>query len=380
MSNQCSPEEVDMLFELMENEENKELKAQLIQSHLNDPNIIGFTDPKVKEVLHQRLHQILLKTDKPENEITMLRSIRIKWVAAAAILLLIAGAGYFLNYKSKPKDVAIVKKSMVTDVSAPSIVRAKLKLDDGSVVYLDSARNGSLAVQGGVKIVKTADGRIAYSGKESKVMYNTLINPRGSKVVNIILSDGTRVWLNAESSLRYPATFVGKERKVEITGEGYFEVAHDSQMPFLVTKDVMQIKVLGTHFNVNTYDNESLIRITLLEGSVNVNNQGRHTVLTPGQQAQMVGVAIKVVSNVDTDEVMAWKNGKFQFGEKADIGMIMRQLSRWYNVDVEYQGTVNQHFWGSLPRDVNVSQVLQKIESTGGVKFKIEGNKVVVMP
>jgi len=191
------------------------------------------------------------------------------------------------------------------------------------------------------------------------------------------------VWINVGSSLTYPTAFTGKERKVKITGEAYFEVAHNAGVPFIVQHNGLTVSVLGTHFNVNTYEDEAAERVTLLEGSVRVNKNSLSQLLKPGQQARINNNGIndiKVLNDVNIDEVMAWKDGKFRFGENTDIGTIMRQISRWYNVDIEYKGSVNQRFWGSISKDVNVSQVLKILEATGGVKFKVEGNKIIVMP
>jgi ferric-dicitrate binding protein FerR (iron transport regulator) len=200
-------------------------------------------------------------------------------------------------------------------------------------------------------------------------------------VVNIVLTDGTKVWLNSESSIRYPATFTGNERVVEITGETYFEVARNEAMPFRVKKDGMIVTVLGTHFNVNTYEEEGDMKVTLLEGSVQVSSAKIQSSihLEPGQQSQLNNNGKLTVSkNVNTDDIVAWKNGKFQFGEKSDIGTIMRMLARWYDVDVEYEGTINRHFGGSISSDVNLSRVLKVLETTGDVSFKVEGKKVTV--
>lgn len=366
---------------LLDKEENRSTKEELINAQLQKSNHgIAIADPLLYQKLDNSLKQVLASIDMPKKQQSISRLIMMKWAAAAAVLLILASGIYYLIPGKQPGKGEIAKAAPTIDVAAPTAIKATLRLADGTEVNLDNAKNGSLATQGQVQIIKTADGQISYEGKGDEILYNTLINPRGSKVVAISLSDGTKVWLNAESTLRYPTAFAGNERKVEISGEAYFEVAHNAQMPFYVTKGGMEIKVLGTHFNVNTYDDGSPASVTLLEGSVRVSNEGKHSLLIPGQQARMNGGAIRIVEDVDMDEVLAWKNGKFQFGENTSIETIMNQVARWYNVQVEYKGTVNQHFWGSVSRDVNVSQVLHKIESTGGVKFRIDGNKVLVMP
>jgi ferric-dicitrate binding protein FerR (iron transport regulator) len=211
------------------------------------------------------------------------------------------------------------------------------------------------------------------------VDYNTLSNPRGSKVISLTLSDGTRVWLNAGSSLRYPASFASSavNREVKITGEAYFEVAHDASKPFIVSKNDVSVTVLGTHFNVNAYDDESDIKITLLEGSVRVNKGSNTGLLKPGQQAQ-VSSSVKVLNNTDVEQVMAWKNGKFSFNG-SDIKTVMRELARWYDVNVEYKDEIKETFFVKLDRNTNMSNVFRILQTTGAVHFKIEGKKVTVM-
>jgi len=304
------------------------------------------------------------------------------WTAAAVAILLIGSGAYWIsNRKNEKPTIAAVSK---VDLSPPTAIRATITLANGQKVFLDSAGGGTLAVQGTVRVIKKANGQIVYNGSASPAsgshtVYNTLTNPRGSKAVSLTLSDGTSVWLNSESSLTYPAEFIGNERNVSITGEAYFEVTKKPAMPFTVTKGETTITVLGTHFDVNAYADEKNLKVTLLEGSVKVKQGNASGLLRPGQQAQ-VGEDLKVVNNVDLDEVMAWKNDKFLFGEKTDITTIMRQLARWYDVDVEYQGTVSQHFWGSISRNVNASRVFEMLETTGGAHFRIEGKKVTVMP
>lgn len=303
----------------------------------------------------------------------------LRWSASAAAIFLIAASVYWYVHSSEKRVAAVVNKELpaMRDIAAPADTKAVLTLADGSRIALDSISDGTLAKQGNVHIVKQADGRITYNGAGTETLYNTLNVPRGSKVVTISLSDGTQVWLNSESSLRYPAAFTGSERRVEITGEAYFEVTHNAAMPFLVTKNDMEIKVLGTHFNINTYNDEGTSKVTLLEGSVKVSKLNSQSFLKPGQQAQ-IGNGIRLVKGVNLEEVMSWKNGMFQFGQKADLRLIMKKIARWYDVDVDYEGTaINQQFGGEMPMSSNLSQVLE-ILKTSGVKFTIEGKKVIV--
>ncbi|MBL7737089.1 MAG: FecR domain-containing protein [Chitinophagaceae bacterium] len=307
-----------------------------------------------------------------------------RWAAAAVVLLL--GSGYYFfsgaNREEKQKALVHVQHTNKNDVAAPDAVNAVLTLANGQRVILDSAGNGMLAMQGSVEVRKLPDGQIAYQGKSKEVQYNTLSNPRGSMVIALTLSDGSRVWLNAASSLRYPTAFTGKERKVEITGEAYFEVAHNPAMPFVVSKGGTTVQVLGTHFNVNAYDDERSLNVTLLEGSVSVKTagSGQSKVIRPGEQAQVEkDGSIGLAGSVDLNEVMAWKNGLFSF-KGAGIESIMRQVARWYDVDVIFEKQVTERFYAEISMSTNVSTLLKMLEATKAVQFSIEGKTIRVMP
>ena len=304
--------------------------------------------------------------------------------AAAVIAAVLLTATLFLykinNHPEKNIDKNTFAK-IKNDVKPPASNKALLKLADGSVVPLDSISTGTLAVQGSVKIYKTGDGKIAYKGSgESMLAYNTLTVPRGSTPVKLVLADGSNVWLNVASSISYPVAFIGKERRVEIDGEAYFEVAKNASMPFIVKKvnSNTEIKVLGTHFNVKGYNDEELLKVTLLEGSVKVSNNSAAGIIAPGEQAQVKGSAIAVTKNVDLDEVMAWKNGRFYF-DGADMRAIMRQVEKWYDVDIQFQSDINASFVAKISRDVNISHLLQIFEMTGLVHFKIDGKTIIIM-
>jgi ferric-dicitrate binding protein FerR (iron transport regulator) len=306
-----------------------------------------------------------------------------RWVAAASVILVAGLSSYFLLFHKKETPEEVAKTVVSNDITPPSTNKAVIMLADGSELYLDSAGSGQLAMQENVKLVKLANGQILYKtegGKAAtKLQYNTLYNPRGSKVVDIKLADDSHVWLNAGSSIRYPVAFTGNERKISITGEAYFEVAHNAAMPFKVISGTTEVTVLGTHFNVNAYTDEANTKVTLLEGAVKVNSPGTAKVLRPGEQAQITD-KIVVADNVDLEEVMAWRTGKFIFGAKADIETIMRQVSRWYDVDIAYQGKVTSHFGGTISRQVNISEVIKILEATGNVKCTVQGKKVIITP
>jgi len=309
-----------------------------------------------------------------------------KWTAAAAVILLVSVGYYFMRQPAVQHDAppVIVKANDV----APGGDGAILTLADGRQIVLDSTANGKLATDGNAAITKTGSGQVEYKTATSyklqatrEMVYNTLTTPRGKKAA-LTLADGTHVWLNALSSIKFPTNFTGKDRIVEITGEAYFEVAKNASMAFFVRKSRSDygVQVLGTSFNINTYDDEDAIRTTLLDGSVRVNQGAASSLLKPGQQAVSNGKGlIDVVNDANLENVLAWKNGVFHF-ERSDIGTVMRQIARWYDVDVTYKGKITDHFGGTISRDVNVSRVFEMLEMTGHVRFSIEGRKVTVMP
>lgn len=306
-------------------------------------------------------------------------------IAAAIAGALFFGAYFFLFNK----DLNNLSQQQVVknDILPPDASRAMITLGDGTVVYLDSAGNGEVAMQGNVKIVKLPDGQIGYQSDIStkdltSPIYNTLTNPKGSNIINLTLSDGSLVWLNAGSAITYPVIFTGNERKVTITGEAFFDVKSDHQKKFMVEKDNMVVEVLGTEFNVNAYDDEENIKVTLMEGSVSISDGTESRKIVPGQQALLGKTGLTVRNKVNLDAVMAWKNGRFVF-EEENIHSVMRQLSRWYDVEVNYEDKVTtEKFVGIINRSryQNISKILDLFEKTGLVKFSINDKNVTVMP
>lgn len=305
-------------------------------------------------------------------------------LSAAAVLITVALAGYFLVLHFSSGDKIVKEQPVVSRAQhtiRPGGNRASLTLANGEVVVLDTAQNGMLGMQGTTRIIKLNNGALAYdmgNEKQGTPLYNTITTPRGGQY-QITLADGTKVWLNALSSIRFPTAFSGRERKVEITGEAYFEVTHNASMPFKVIANGIETVDLGTRFNINSYKDDAADRITLLDGAVQVIKGSASRVLKPGQQAQ-VASNISIVDNVDLDEVMGWKNGRFVFNKDTDIQTIMQQIARWYDVQVEYRGAIRQHFWGSISKEADLAQVLKILEATGGVRFQINGNKIIIMP
>jgi hypothetical protein len=306
---------------------------------------------------------------------------------AAAVIIITIGTGVYFTFFNKPSRQVPVGNELAEtkDVPPPNTMKAFITLSDGRKVYIDSAANGTIATDGNVKVSKLSDGQIAYnSTNEAKVMINTLTVPKGSKPMKLLLADGTEMWLDAATTVSYPNIFIGKERKVElITGQVYFEVAHNAAMPFKVKKGDSEVEVLGTHFNMNAFDDEAAMKVTLLEGSVAISEESgvgsrERTVIKPGEQAQVAN-NIKVIKAVDVDAVMAWKNGLFNFNN-SDLEMVMRQLARWYDVEVMYQGSIpKRSFGGEMQRDLNLSDVLKILEKNN-VRFKIEGKRLIVLP
>jgi len=304
----------------------------------------------------------------------------IRWAASAAAVLM-ACLAFVYFFKRKPTASAPIVKAVIHDVS-PGGNRAILTLVDGSTVVLDSAANGKVAQQGDVEVLKSQDGKLNYKGAVSgaeAMAYNTVSTPYGGKY-QVTLIDGTKVWLNAVSSLTFPTAFTGATREVSLKGEAYFEVAPHAAQPFVVKVGDMKVQVLGTHFNIMAYDEEDAIRTTLLEGAVKVAAGGVSKPLAVGEQ----GVwdkrdKLEVLQDVDVEEAVAWKNGFFQFNSTG-LQVIMRQVARWYNVKVVYagEGIKGESFSGSIPSNEHVSQVLKMLEMTGTVHFDVTDRVITV--
>ncbi len=356
-------------------------------------HMVWYSDDRDEEALRQRLlERIQESADISErrdatHKIQVWR--RYRWSAAAAILLLIIGClGYLFifNRYAVPIDLVVEQKSEARDI-APGHKGAILTLANGRKIILDSAGSGSIAVQGNQHLIKKngqllyeKDARESYS-KHVNVggvdLYNTMTTPRGREF-QLVLSDGTKVWLNAASSITFPTAFGGKERKVSITGEAYFEVAQDSLHPFIVSAGEVSITVLGTHFNVMAYAEEKGVKTTLLEGLVRVSGGGQKVIIEPGQQASFSTRSDHIrVIEVDASQSIDWVKGKLSL-DNLDIEAIMRKISRWYNVDVEYRGRVPQaHFWGLINREVNLSEIL-KVMQANGINVRLKNNKIIV--
>jgi hypothetical protein len=300
--------------------------------------------------------------------------------------LLICCTGAYLWFPSTPtgQPVAAGRPTVQHDVN-PGGNKAVLTLANGTTVLLDSAHNGVLTSQGSAKITKVGSGLLAYTlqhpgnaGKQQQeVEYNTLTTPRGGQY-QVVLPDGSKVWLNAASSIHYPTVFTGRQRKVQITGECYFEVAGNAAMPFIVEANNIEIHVLGTHFNIMAYNDEATTTASLLQGLVKIVRGNTTLLLHPGQEAQVDGNGkVELVKDANMNEAVAWKDNLFWF-ENDDIQTVMRQLSRWYNVDIVIRGNIPDRFTGSIPRNITFSKVFEVLQKTGSIRFSIENEKVIV--
>ncbi len=319
-------------------------------------------------------------------------------IGIAAAMLFVLGAGlYFYNTHYSGFVIQNLAQNLKANDVAPGKTGATLTLASGKKIRLSDAANGEIAKEAGIRVTKTEDGQLVYKmvaevaqprrdglSGTTKQSFNVLSTARG-ETYQVILPDQTKVWLNAASSLRYPSAFSGNDRRVELSGEAYFEVSHNKSKPFRVRSNSQQVEVLGTHFNINSYTDEPDIKTTLLEGSVAISSlQGGTTkqslILKPGEQASLTksGKISAVPANVD--DVIAWTNGKFIF-DRESIEDIMRKLSRWYDVEVIYEGDVrNKEFAGTISRKDNISKILDKITFTQAAHFKIEGRRITVMP
>lgn len=302
-------------------------------------------------------------------------------IAAAASVVLAIGLGWYFYPGQSKETSATVIATTIADIK-PGRFSATLTLANGSNIALNNSANGKLADQAGAAVVKTANGQIAYqnNGISKGPQTNILSTAKGEQYI-VVLPDGSKVWLNAATSIQYPTTFAGlAERKVVLNGEAYFEVAKDKMHPFVVETSEQRVKVLGTHFNVNSYVDEKATKTTLLEGSVGITpaNKKQISILAPGQQALLTSIGLKI-SAANVNAAIDWKNGKFIF-EDESLGVILRKVARWYNLEVVYQQPAlsNLIFTGTISRYEDVTNVLSKLELTEDVKFKIEGRKISV--
>jgi transmembrane sensor len=395
----CTPAEVDQLFDMLENGAGGAEEQALLKTHFEaDLEPTGYTDDDLRQRLERRfrlIEQHITSQAPPAKRISLTR----RWVAAAAVIIMLLGSGiwYWLGMEHKP---AVAVTPPPQNEVVPGTNKAVLTLADGKTISLDSSVHGTLGKQG-QSTVNQQGGKLVYevtpasTGAPVELMYNTLATPRGGQY-QLTLPEGTQVWLNAASSIRYPAVFNDSARVVYITGEVYFEVKQQfgkngKKIPFNVIVPPLQggpggaeVKVLGTHFNINAYEDEPYITTTLLEGKVSINRPGiaSPAFLSPGQQAQLnpLGNQVRVINDANIAQTMGWKNGLFVF-DGVELKTVMRQLARWYDVEISFEpgAPVSELFKGPMQRSLQISQVLKGMTAMG-IHVKKEGKKIIVMP
>ena len=359
----------DLLFEKLQTDEYLRKELKLLHS---------FDEQKAFEKFHETF---IKKTPVVPLRRNPMR--RMIGAAAAVVIIAISVTIFFLNSpKQQDENIVQIKEShgSPSEKIMPGGNIATLTLSDGSVISLNHTENGVVTKEGNVDIVKLKDGQISYGKTENtskEILYNVVATPKGGKY-NLTLADGTRVWLNAASSLRFPASFSGNDRRVEMEGEVYFDIAEDLKHPFIVMVNGAEILVTGTEFNVDAYQDESSMKITLLEGKVELKDKNNQTKLTPGQQAEISEAGNFVIHNkIDMEEVIAWKEGLFYFN-KADIKAVMKQISRWYDIEVEFEGKVIvERLSGKLSRNVSLNEIIQVLELYD-LRIIRDGRKIVV--
>lgn len=367
LNGECTPAEqleIEAWFEQYGNDE--------ATYHNNDPE-------KIRSAAQRSLAAIRQHTGLADKQITELDSPSNwrRWIAAAAIVATVITAGYYaITQKARrQQNSQLYTKHDV----APGGNKATLTLASGRQIVLTDAKKGQLAFEDAMEISKTDDGQVVYSGKadNNEMVYNTMTTPRGGQY-SLTLADGSRVILNAASTLKYPAQFNDNERRVELAGEAYFEIAHNKNKPFRVVANGQTVEVLGTHFNVMCYKDEEQVQTTLLEGSVKLFNHQSSVLLKPGEQGSSVkGSSTYTVNSVDVSAVTAWKDGLFIFNG-VHLKALMRQIARWYDVDVAYEpGVDDDIIYGKISRRANLSKVL-KILELSDIHFKLDGRKIIV--
>jgi transmembrane sensor len=370
LNNQISPDEFSELWQLMDEKRiSGELSPQLQELWEQAPYYSLPPDEWEQKMQQRQLAQLPVRRRK------------FNWrpYAVAASLLMVIASYWVITSTFSGKEIKDDHTRNLAEVQ-PGHNGAVLTLSNGKQLVLDSAGNGALAIDANVAIIKK-DGELVYNGNTAEVVYNTISTDNGRQW-RLVLPDGTKVWLNAASSIRYPLNFIGNERLVEMTGEAYFEVVHNGQKPFRVKVGDRMIEDIGTSFNINSYTDEADMKTTLLEGAVSIFTPAAAApvlVSKPGQQAQVTSSGkIRLKEEADLDEVMAWKNGMFSFNQ-SDIESIMRQIGRWYDLSVVYKGTKSREtFSGMVSRNSNLVQVL-KIMEQASIKFRLEGKTLIVI-
>jgi transmembrane sensor len=377
LRNQLSAQEQAEWMELLADPTLESARQQIIGNYYDQLPLQYHMEPEVAEALFRSI----LPESTPSKSVDIRSNGWRRYIAAAVIVGLVALTGILWWAKRNEVSDSPVAVNVYKNDVKPGGNHAILTLANGAHIRLDSAGKGNVASQGGAQLIKLDSGNLTYKAlaNDHNVSYNTLATPAGGQY-QVTLSDGTRVWLNALSSIRFPTTFQGGSRSVDLIGEAYFEVAKDKRRPFHVNANGVDVQVLGTEFNMNAYSDEPNTKTTLVRGAVRLAKANTTLLLKPGQEGKTSGTSGLVLDkDVNMDRTLAWKNGKFSF-EGANIRTIMRQIGRWYNVEIRYQGDPGDYlFDGQIGRDLNLSEVLTGL-SKSNVHFKIEGNVLTVFP
>lgn len=374
--------ELRELFYLLNEKEDQELTHLLEQEWKNEAIDTVFDEAKSTQLFNTVLDKY--KQKQSGSAAGGRRRMLLRKLSVAAAFIIVAIIGVYLAMRPTVKDMEQhISHQQVAKDAFPGGDIATLNLGDGKTVILKEIENGTVAVQGNCRITKTQDGLLIYeplgsAASKQTAADNILSTPRGGQF-QVVLSDGSKVWLNAASSLKYPANFEGTERIVELNGEAYFEVAKNKSIPFKVRSGSVDVEVLGTHFNVMAYADEGSQKVTLLEGAVKIRSEWSDQVLRPGQQAVLNNqTGAKVLNNVKAADAIAWKNGLFQF-DNADIPTIMRAIARWYDLEISYNGAVPaKRFTGKISRDIKASELLTLLRYSG-INLEIKEKKIVII-
>lgn len=391
LADEASPEEIKYLIQQLGRKKSEdELKAIIRQQLGSDINPTEQTRRDWELILKDNSYKAIAahieerksKEDYITNGLRPHPKTWLKLSLAAVITLLIASSIFIIFNNRREGHLHLPAKALAEHDIAPGGNKATLTLADGTKITLDSTKMGIISIQGNTKVIKQNNGLLTYNksqARQSQTLFNTISTPKGGQY-QIVLSDGTKVWLNAASSIRFPSEFSGKSREVVVTGEAYFEVTSDPEMPFNVLVNGVTVRVLGTHFNVMAYKDEPVVKVTLLEGAIKVTEGDKSALLKPRQQLQISPTGkLITVENVNMQGIIAWKNNQFWFHDDS-IQTVMRALSRWYNMKVVIEGEIPQHFGGYISRDLYVSQVVEALQATSHIQYKIQDSTIIVSP
>ena len=383
----ASPQEIRELFDLLKSISDDEL-TELIRKEWEDQENeeLIFSLEMSENILKNILSEV--GDVKSQTEETVPRSL-FKWpilyksLSAAAAIIILLGIGLYFRSSRTLNPGNQIPSVQINPDALPGVNKGILILGNGQKIILDSLSNGLIAKTENFEVKKTENGQLVYHAFDKNYKnslsgdINTLITSRGGEY-RITLPDGSKVWLNATSSLKFPGVFKGNIREVELNGEAYFEIAKNSAMPFRVKSNGAQIKVIGTHFNVKSYGNEKLMKTTLVEGSIKIIAGNSSHLLKPGQQAILTNGKMSVLDNVDIEEQLAWKNGLFLFKD-ASIKDVMEQAALWYDLKVTFEGKIpDKYLTGKVSRSVNASEFM-KLLNYAGVKFEITGKNIIII-